>query len=67
MEKKENIHLDPSKLFGLSQALRVEGADSVREHDLHSKIGGGGEVFHPAATQERAKELHTKAGEVIVN
>lgn len=63
MNKQENIHLDPNKLFGLSQALRVEGNDTVREHDLHSKAGENFEVIEDQL--KNRKELHTKAGETL--
>ena len=58
MTPTSNIHLDPAKLFGLSQAMQVTNLNQTGDTsspDLHSKAS---EV--PPAD---FRDLHSKAGE----
>lgn len=59
MNEQTTIQFDSSKLFGISQALRVQGDEVSRAHDLHTKAG---EAQNSPLTD--ARELHSKASEV---
>lgn len=61
MNEQTTIQFDSSKLFGISQALRVGGGEVSGELDLHTKAG----EFNNSSVTD-ARELHTKAGEMLV-
>jgi len=57
MTNKSTVHLDPSKLFGLSQAVQVTGPGATHgpNSDLHSKA---------SEVTDTQLDLHSKAGEI---